>query len=76
VGLFGWLIALLTWNQRMGFLSPGVILGVCFLTTALVSFLLSFYFRPESRWRTLMGFDDETLKTVGFKPRGKGAERR
>jgi hypothetical protein len=75
-GVFAWLIALLTWNQRMGFFNPGVILGICFLTTAVVAFLLSFYVRPESPWRALVGFDDETLKTVGFKPRGKGAERR
>ena len=75
-GVFAWLIALLTWNQRMGFLNPGAILGVFFLAGAGVAFLLSFYVRPESRWRALVGFDDETLKTVGFKPRGKGADRR
>ena len=75
-GVFAWLIALLTWNQRMGFLNPGAILGFFFLAGAVVAFLLSFYVRPESRWRALVGFDDETLKTVGFKPRGKGADRR
>lgn len=75
-GAFAWLIALLTWNQRMGFLNPGAILGVFFLAGAVVAFLLSFYVRPESPWRALVGFDDETLKTVGFKPRGKGDDRR
>jgi hypothetical protein len=69
-GLFAWLIALLTWNKLMGFLNPGAILGACFLTGAVVAFVLSFYVRPESPWRALVGFDDETLKTVGFKPRG------
>src|SRR4029077_14609636 len=75
-GVCAWLIAVLTWNQRRGFLNPGAILGVFFLAGAVVAFLLSFYVRPESPWRALVGFDDETLKTVGFKPRGKGADRR
>ena len=36
-GLFAWFIALLTWNERMGFRNPGVLIGVCFILGAVVS---------------------------------------
>ena len=64
-GLFALLVALLTWNKLMGFFNPGVLLGVCFLAGAVVTFVLSFYVKPESPWRGLVGLDDETLKSLG-----------
>jgi hypothetical protein len=63
-GLFAWFIALLTWNERMGFRNPGVLIGVCFILGAVVCFGASFFVKPESRWRALVGLDDETLKSV------------
>ena len=59
-GLFAWFIALLTWNERMGFRNPGVLIGVCFILGAVVCFSASFFVTPESRWRALVGLDDET----------------
>ena len=63
-GVFAWLIAFLTWNQRMGFRNPGVLIGVCFILGAVLCFSASFFVKPESRWRDLVGLDDETLKPV------------
>jgi anti-sigma factor RsiW len=68
-GLFALLVAFLTWNKLMGFFNPGVLLGVCFLAGAVVTFVSSFYVKPESRWRALVGLDDETLKSLGGKRR-------
>ena len=66
-GLFAWFIALLTWNERMGFRNPGVLIGVCFILGAVVCFGASFFVKPESRWRALVGLDDETLKSVRYR---------
>jgi hypothetical protein len=63
-GLFAWFIAILTWNERMGFRNPGVLIGVCLILGAVVCFGASFFVKPESRWRALVGLDDETLKSV------------
>ena len=68
-GLFAWFIALLTWNERMGFRNPGVLIGVCFTLAGVVCFGASFFVRPESRWRALVGLDDETLKSVRYRGR-------
>ena len=65
-GLFAWFIAFLTWNERMGLRNPGVVIGVCFLAGAVLCFAASFFVTPESRWRALVGLDDETLKSVGL----------
>lgn len=46
-----------------------MILGVFFLTGAAIAFVLSFNVRPESPWRALVGFDDETVKSLGGKRR-------
>ena len=62
---FSWLIAFLTWNERMGLLNPGVILGTVFLLTAIVWFVASFRITPDSRWRVLLGMDAQTLRSVG-----------
>ena len=48
----------------MGFRNPGVLIGVCFVVGAVVCFGASFFVKPESRWRALVGLDDETLKSV------------
>jgi hypothetical protein len=59
-GLFAWFIALLTWNKRMGFRNPGVLIGVCFILGAVVCFAASFFVKPESRWRALIGLDERS----------------
>jgi hypothetical protein len=61
---FGWLMAYLTWNRRMGFFNPGVILGSIFLVSAIVVFIASFYVTLDSPWRKYIGLDDETLKSI------------
>jgi hypothetical protein len=68
-GLFALLVAILTWNKLMGFFNPGVLLGVCFLAGAAVTFVLSFFVKPESPWRAVVGLDDETLKSLGGRRR-------
>jgi hypothetical protein len=68
-GLFALLVALLTWNKLMGFFNPGVLLGVFFLAGAAVTFVLSFFVKPESPWRAVVGLDDETLKSLGGRRR-------
>ena len=72
--LFGFGMALLTWNDRMGWRNPGVWLGVCFGVAAVATFVLSFYVTADSWWRELAGLDDETLRWVGFRRRRKGAD--
>lgn len=68
--LFSFGMAMVTWNARMGFLHPGVLLGVFFGMAAIGIFALSFHIRPDSWWRTLVGLDDASLKSVGFQRRG------
>ena len=68
-GVFAWFIALLTWNERLGFRNPGVLIGVCFILVAVVCFGASFFVKPESRWRALVGRDDETLKSLRYRGR-------
>jgi len=72
--LFGFGIALVTWNARMGWRNPGVWLGVCFGVGAIATFVLSFYVKADSWWRELAGLDDVTLHSVGFRRRRKGAD--
>ena len=64
--LIGFGIALLTWNSPMGFLNPGIILGVCFGVAGVLVFVLSFRVKPDSWWRSLAGLDDETLRSAGL----------
>jgi len=61
-GLFAWFMAFVTWNERMGFRNPGVLIGVVFVLGAVVCFAASFFVKPESRWRALVGLDDESLE--------------
>jgi hypothetical protein len=68
-GLFAWFIVLLTWNERMGFRNPGVLIGICFHLGAAVCFGASFFVKPESSWRAFIGLDDETLKSVQYRRR-------
>jgi hypothetical protein len=62
-------MAFLTWNTRMGLRNQAVLLGVCFLLGAVVSFAASFYVTPDSPWRALVSLDDETLDSIGFRRR-------
>jgi hypothetical protein len=72
--LFGFGMALLSWNERMGWRNPGVWLGVCFGVGAILTFILSFYVTPDSWWRELAGLDDVTLRSVGFRRRRRGVD--
>jgi len=72
--LLAWFIALVTWNRMMGFLNPGAILGAFFCLGAVVCLAASFFVKPESPWRALVGLDDETLKSIDFSNR-KGGRR-
>ena len=65
--LFSGVIAFLTWNDRMGFVNPGLVIGVCFALGAALTFAVSFFVTPDSPWRALVGLDDETLRTVGWR---------
>jgi hypothetical protein len=49
-----------------GLLNPGFLPGVIFVAGAVVCFVASFFVKPESPWRALVGLDDETLKSVGY----------
>jgi hypothetical protein len=42
---------------------------VCFRAGAVVTFVSSFYVKPESPWRALVGPDDETLNSLGGRRR-------
>jgi anti-sigma factor RsiW len=64
--LFGFGMALLTWNDRMGYFHPGIILGVGFGVAAVAVFVLSFRVKPNSWWRGLAGLDDATLRSAGL----------
>jgi hypothetical protein len=74
--LFSFGMAMLTWNDRMAWRNPGIILGVCFGVVAVVTFSLSFRIRPDSWWRRLAGLDDETLKSLGLGRRDRGRRAR
>lgn len=72
--LFAGGMAFATWNEPMGWLNPGVIIGVCFALGAALTFAASFFVTPESSWRGLVGLDDETLQTVAWQ--GSASESR
>jgi anti-sigma factor RsiW len=68
--LFAFGMAMLTWKGPMrGPWNPGVILGVVFAVGAVVTFALSFRIKVHSWWRDIVGLDDETLRSVGFRTR-------
>jgi hypothetical protein len=67
--LLSFAIAFVTWNDRMGLLNPGILLGVFFGVMAVVVFMLSYHVKPNSWWRDVVGLDDESLKTMEFRTR-------
>lgn len=67
--LFSFGVALFTPNARLGFLNPGVILGVTFGIAAILVFILSFRITPDSWWRGVAGLDDDSLRSVGLRRR-------
>jgi hypothetical protein len=69
--LFSFGIAMLTWNERMAYRNPGVILGVVFGVIALVVFALSFRINMHSWWRDMVGLDDHSLAASGFRRRSR-----
>lgn len=64
--LLSFAFAFITWNDRMGLLHPGMLLGVFFGVMAVVVLALSYRIKPDSWWRDVVGLDDETLKSMGF----------
>jgi hypothetical protein len=68
---FSWFMFLVVGRDSLGWMHPGAILGAFSLLVAGVWFLASFYVRPDSWWRNLLGMDDETLDTAWVRgPRG------
>lgn len=64
--LFSFGMAMLTWNERLAWRNPGVLLGVVFGAMALGIFAVSFRITADSWWRGVAGLDDESLKSLGF----------
>jgi anti-sigma factor RsiW len=62
--LFGFGVAGLTWNDRMGFFHPGFLLGVFFGVAGVIVYAMSFRIRPESWWRDMVGLDDGSPRSV------------
>jgi anti-sigma factor RsiW len=60
---FSWFMFLMVPNS-LGWMHPGAILGVFFLLGAIAWFIASFYVRPDSWWRNVLGMDDQTLETA------------
>jgi anti-sigma factor RsiW len=67
--LLSFVAAFATWNDRMGLLNPGILLGVCFAGMALLIFALSFRIRPDSWWRGMAGLDDASLAPLSMSRR-------
>ena len=67
--LVSFVMAFATWNDRMGLLHPGILLGVCFGAMALLVFALSFRIKPSSWWRGMAGLDDASLDTLSMSRR-------
>jgi hypothetical protein len=61
--LLSFAIALVTWNDRLGWLNPGILIGVFFGVMSLIVFALSYHVRPDSWWREMVGLDDASLNT-------------
>jgi hypothetical protein len=69
--LFSFAIAFMTWNGRMGLLNPGILLGVFFGVMALVVFAMSYYVKPDSWWRDVVGLDDRSLRPTTMERRSR-----
>ena len=67
--LVGFGVALLTWNDRMGLLHPGILLGVTFGVLGVVFYVLSFRIKPHSWWREMAGLDDASLGSLAMRAR-------
>lgn len=64
--LFSFVMAFATWNDGIGLMHPGILLGVCFGAMALLIFGLSFRARPRSWWR---GMDAASLGALSMSRR-------
>jgi anti-sigma factor RsiW len=65
--LFSFGVAMITWNERMAWRNPGILLGVIFGLVAVVTFAASFRVNLHSWWwREMSGLDDETLRSAGL----------
>ena len=69
--LLSFAVAFVTWNDRMGLLNPGILLGVFFGVMAVVVFMLSYHVRPDSWWRDVVGLDDASLRSVTMERRAR-----
>lgn len=61
---FCWFMFFAVGRDRFGWMHPGAILGALFLLGGIVWFVASFYVTADSKWRGLLGMDDETLETA------------
>jgi hypothetical protein len=61
---FSWFMFLAVPRVSLGWMHPGAILGTFCLVVAGIWFIASFYVRPDSWWRGLLGMDDQTLDTA------------
>jgi anti-sigma factor RsiW len=70
--IFSFGIAMLTWNERMAWRNPGIILGVLFGLVAVVTFAASFRVNLHSWWwRDVAGLDDTSLDSLGGRRRSR-----
>jgi hypothetical protein len=70
--LFSFGIAMVTWNERMAWRNPGILLGVFFGLIAIVTFAASFRVNLHSWWwRDLAGLDADTLTSLGTHRRSR-----
>ena len=67
--LLSFAFAFMTWNDRMGLLNPGILLGAFFGVMAVTVFAISYRIRPNSWWRELVGLDDASLDSMGMRRR-------
>ncbi len=69
--LLSFAVAFTTWNDRMGLLNPGVLLGVFFGVMAVAVFAISYRIKPNSWWREMVGLDDASLDSMSMRRRSR-----
>ena len=67
--LLSFAVAFMTWNDRMGLLNPGILLGVFFGVMAVAVFAISYRIKPDSWWREMVGLDDASLDSMSMRRR-------
>ena len=67
--LLSFAVAFTTWNDRMGLLNPGILMGAVFGVMAVAVFAVSYRVKPDSWWRELVGLDDASLDSISMRRR-------